>query len=97
MLKPTRSRWLPYGLVVLTLVVASAALHAQSGTPPQDEFVPISQLPAQDQLPAAPLLIGAYAFVWAALCGYVISLARRVSAVQRDVARLEDTVTRGRR
>ena len=31
-----------------------------------NEFVPISQLPPQDQLPAAPLLISAYVFVWLA-------------------------------
>ena len=32
--------------------------------PAQDEFVPIDELPADEKLPAAPLLIAAYAVVW---------------------------------
>ena len=55
----------------------------------QDEFVPIDQLPPQDQLPAAPLLIAAYAFVMLALFGYVVSVARRLGTVQRELERLE--------
>jgi CcmD family protein len=93
--KRTCPRWIPVVLTAFVLAASTPVLRAQAQAP-QDEFVPISQLPAQDQLPAAPLLIGAYAFVWVAICGYVISLARRVSSVQRDVARLEDDVTRGR-
>ena len=88
MFKRTCPRWIPVVLTALVLAASTSALRAQSQAP-QDEFVPVSQLPAQDQLPAAPLLIGAYAFVWVVICGYVISLARRVSSVQRDVARLE--------
>src|SRR5712691_1320082 len=62
---------------------------------PTDEFVPISHLPAQDQLPAAPLLVTAYAFVWLALFGYLVSVARRLSKVQREVERLESDMKRG--
>jgi CcmD family protein len=63
----------------------------------QDEFVPISQLPPQDQLPAAPLLVTAYAFVWVALFGYLVSVARRLSKVQREVDRLESDIAKGTR
>lgn len=62
-----------------------------------DEFVPISQLPAQDQLPAAPLLVTAYAFVWVALFGYLVSVGRRLSKVQREVERLESDIAKGSR
>jgi CcmD family protein len=62
-----------------------------------DEFVPISQLPPQDQLPAAPLLISAYAFVWVALLGYVVSVSRRLTKVQTEVERLEADVAKGTR
>jgi len=62
-----------------------------------DEFVPISQLPAQDQLPAAPLLVTAYAFVWLALFGYLVSVGRRLGKVQREVDRLESDIARGTR
>ena len=60
----------------------------------QDEFLPVSQLPPQDQLPAAPLLVTAYAFVWLALFAYVASVARRLSRVQHEVERLEADIKR---
>jgi CcmD family protein len=62
-----------------------------------DEFVPISELPPQDQLPAAPLLVTAYAFVWVALFGYLVSVGRRLSKVQREVDRLESDIAKGTR
>ena len=80
-----------------TALVWGALASARLAALQQDGFVPVSELPPAEQLPAAPLLVGAYAFVWVVICGYVISLARRVSSVQRDVARLEEDVTRGRR
>jgi CcmD family protein len=73
------------------------AQQPQSQPQQQDEFVPISQLPAQDQLPAAPLLVTAYAFVWLALFAYVVSVARRLAGVQREVERLESDIKRGTR
>jgi len=89
-------------LLVVGVAASGPALHADNGQPPagqeqQDEFVPISELPPQDQLPAAPLLIGAYVFVLAVFFAYVLSVARRLSGVQRDIARLEgDLARRGR-
>jgi len=59
-----------------------------------DEFVPISQLPAQDQLPAAPLLVTAYAFVWVVLFAYVMSVGRRLTKVQHEVERLETDIAK---
>jgi len=71
-------------------------VHARSQPqqPPQqqDEFVPIDELPPQDQLPAAPLLIAAYSFVALALFAYVVSVARRLGTVQRELERLESEV-----
>jgi CcmD family protein len=87
----------------LLLLVACAPLMAQQPQPQPappaatDEFVPISQLPAQDQLPAAPLLVTAYAFVWVALFGYLLSVGRRLTKVQREVDRLESDIARGTR
>jgi CcmD family protein len=84
-------------IVVLAFACAAGvpvAAAQQSSQPQaaQQEFVPIDQLPQlppQDQLPAAPLLIGAYVFVPAVLFLYLVSLARRMSAVQREIERLE--------
>jgi CcmD family protein len=77
--------------------LAPGAVAQQPPPEPQDEFVPVSELPPQDQLPSAPLLIGAYAFVWLALGGYVLSVARRLSTVQREVERLDSDVKKGSR
>jgi hypothetical protein len=60
--------------------------------PRQDEFIPVSELPPQEQLPAAPLLIAAYVVVLVAFFVYVGSIARRLNGVQRDVERLEVAV-----
>jgi CcmD family protein len=99
-------------LAVLLVIGVSAPAFAGSfgfeaaGQQPQpqpappaatDEFVPISQLPPQDQLPAAPLLIGAYAFVWVALFGYLLSVGRRLTKVQTEVERLDAEIGKGTR
>jgi CcmD family protein len=83
--------------VVLWLSLAAGAA-AQPPRPPeqQDEFVPISELPPQEQLPAQPLVIGAYAFAWVAIGAYVLSVARRLDSVRREIERLETDVQRGR-
>jgi CcmD family protein len=85
-------------------IAASSTGFGVAGQQPQpeppkqtDEFVPISQLPPQDQLPAAPLLVTAYSFVWLALFGYLVSVAQRLSKVQREVERLESDMKRSTR
>jgi CcmD family protein len=86
-------------ILVATLVIVSFPIATTAQQPPQplDEFVPISQLPPQDQLPAAPLLVTAYAFVWVALFLYVVSVARRLGKVQHEVERLESDMKKGTR
>jgi CcmD family protein len=70
----------------------------QPGQPTQqEEFVPLDQLPPQDQLPAAPLLVAAYSFVVLGLFAYLLSVARRLTAVTRDIERLESDVKRSGR
>jgi CcmD family protein len=85
-------------LLMLAALAAPARLAAQ--TPPQeqqDEFKPLSELPPQDQLPAAPLLVSAYAVVLLAFFLYVLSVARRLTTVQKEVDRLESDIKRGGR
>ena len=66
-----------------------AFLRAQvKPTEQQEQFTPISELPPEEQLAAAPLLVGAYAFVLAVLFGYLVMVARRLSAIERDINRL---------
>jgi CcmD family protein len=54
----------------------------------RDEFVPVSELPQTEQLPAAPLVIAAYAVFWLFPFGYLLSLRRRMAAVDRELADL---------
>ena len=58
----------------------------------QNEFLPVKDLPQHEQLPAAPLVMGAYAFVWVALVVYVWSLWRRVGSVQAELNELRRQV-----
>jgi CcmD family protein len=76
-------------VLFVVLILGTVVTAAQSVPPaPQQEFVPVSSLPPADQLPAAPLLIGAYAFVWVALVVYVWWLWRRIGRVERELADL---------
>lgn len=54
----------------------------------QDEFVPVKNLPQQEQLPGGPLVLAAYAFVWAALLVYVWTIWRRLGKVEREMREL---------
>lgn len=83
-------------VLLLALVLASAAAAQQPRPEQQDEFVPISELPPQEQLPSQPLVVAAYAFAWLALGGYVVSIARRLAAVQKEIERLETDAGRPR-
>ena len=88
-------------LFLIVLVLFASAPNAGAQQPPQpeqqNEFIPIDQLPPQDQLPAAPLLVAAYAIVMLALFFYVVSVARRLTTVQREMERLESDLKRGTR
>lgn len=58
-----------------------------------DDFVPVD--PAEhglEQLPAAPMVMAAYALVWLILIGYVWSLRRRQARVDLEVAALRARV-----
>ena len=88
-------------VVVLALLCLGALLpqlsvHAQQSTQ-QQEFLPADQLPPAEQIPAARLLIAAYAVVLVVLFLYVATVARRLTAVQREVERLEGDVKRAGR
>ena len=88
------------GRIVIVLMVAGIAaavapLRAQQPQPAQSaqgEFVPVKDLPQQEQLPAARFVVAAYAFVWVALLVYVWALWRRVGSVQREIIELRRRV-----
>lgn len=73
------------------LLVAAAVVHGQQ---PQTGFVPLNELPPSEQIPAAPLVIAAYAFVWIALLFYVWSVWRRLVRVEGELTALEHRVNK---
>jgi len=87
-------------LLVLLALLPGAVLGAQQPARPaatQEDFVPVGSLPQAEQLPAAPLVIGAYAFVWVALLVYVWTVWRRLLKVERDMRDLAGRINRPER
>ena len=90
---PGRARPLSEEEVERLLLTMRRDVASQPGdagqTNPTDEFIPISEVPPEDRLPAAPMLVGAYAFVMLAIFAYLVSLSRRLNAVARDLAKFD--------
>jgi len=80
-----------------SVVDQTVALSAQEQPKQQEVFTPIDQLPPQEQLPAAPLLVGAYVFVLLTLFGYIFMMSRRMTVIQREVDRLDNDLKRSGR
>jgi CcmD family protein len=77
-----------FALVLLLGCATAGPLLAQQPpqqSPAQEGFVPVDRLPAQEQLPATPLVIGAYAVAWVAVFGYLISIWARLGKVEREI------------
>jgi hypothetical protein len=81
-------------LSVLLLAVPSFALQPPAG---QNEFVPVDQLPPAEQMPAAPLLIAAYAVFLVLMVFYVWTVWRRLSRVETEMRALEQKLSRSAR
>jgi CcmD family protein len=83
-------------ITIVSMLLTAGALCAAAQPPPsapgRGDFVPLSSLPPAEQLPAAPLLIGAYIFVWLALLVYVWSIWRRMKKIERELADLQKRV-----
>jgi CcmD family protein len=75
--------------VISTLALLAPAAVAAVQTPPgQSEFVPAKDLPPTETIPAAPLLVAAYAIIWLAVMVYVWALWRRLNRVETEMRAL---------
>jgi len=81
-------RRLSIGITTL-LLTAVPALALQPPTQPQEGFVPLSELPPGQQVPAAPLLVGSYAFFLALMMFYLWTIWRRIGKVEHEMRELE--------
>jgi CcmD family protein len=96
--KRDKGRRLVLAALLCSLFVIAGAAHAQQPQEPPAGFVPAGSLPSQqEQLPAAPLVIGAYAVAWVAVFGYLWSIWQRIGRVERDLADVSRRIAAGER
>jgi CcmD family protein len=75
-----------FAVTVVGIVAPAWAAQQPAG---QDGFVPVNSLPPVESLPAAPMVMAAYAFVWVVLFVYLWSIWRRVRKVEHEIADLD--------
>jgi CcmD family protein len=75
------------------LLLLNTVVFAQPG---QSEFKPVTEIPASEQLPSAPLVIAAYAFVWLAFMVYVWMMWRKLGKVDEELHTLSTQIGKKR-
>jgi len=78
-------------LSTLLLTVPAMAFQPPTG---QEQFVPAKSLPQTEQMPAGPLLLTAYAFIWVAVAFYVWTIWRRLNKVEQEMRALAQKTSR---
>ena len=80
-------------MLLTVFLLMNAAAFAQPG---QSEFQPVTEIPASEQLPSAPLVIAAYAFVWLAFMFYVWMMWKKLGKVERELSQLSALIGKKR-
>jgi len=80
-------------IAVSWFALVAAPSFAFQAPAAQDGFVPISEVPPSERLPAAPFVIGAYAFFLVLMVVYIWSISRRLNHVQHEMKVLEQRTT----
>ena len=80
-------------ILLTVLLLMNAAVFAQPG---QSGFEPVTEIPASEQLPSAPLVIVAYAFVWLAFMVYVWMMWRKLGKVEQELRTLSAQIVNKR-
>ena len=75
-------------VALLAMPVAVSAQPPGQAPPGQEEFVPLSEVPPSEQIPAFTLVAAADGFVWLALMAYVWSVSSRLQKVERELTQL---------
>jgi CcmD family protein len=79
-----------WGIALTTM--PALALQPPAG---QSEFVPARDLPPAESIPAAPLLVAAYAIIWVLVLFYLWTIWRRLNKVETEMRALEQRQHRG--
>ena len=80
-------------IYLAVVLLTNAVVFAQPG---QSEFRPVTEIPASEQLPSAPLVIAAYAFVWLAFMVYVWMMWRKLGKVEQELSHLSAQIGKKR-
>ena len=75
------------------LLMMNTIAFAQPG---QSEFKPVTEIPASEQLPSAPLVIAAYAFIWLAFMFYAWTMWRKLGKVEQELQTLSSQIVNKR-
>jgi hypothetical protein len=78
-------RFLAAALSFALLAPALAAFQPQQ----QNEFRPLSEIPASEQLPGGTFVVIAYGFVWIAAMIYIWTIWRRLGKVEEEMRALQ--------
>ncbi len=91
------ARLLAAAMLCVMAVAATASLARAQQPParPSDGFVPVENLGSQEKIPAAPLVMGAYAIAWIMVFGYLWSIWQRLNRVERELAEISRRVPAG--
>jgi CcmD family protein len=81
--------------ILLTALLAAPAVLAGAQPPKtaDQEYLPVDT--AEEQIPAAPLVIGAYSVVWVGVVLYLWSIWQRLSRVERELAQVSRRIQPG--
>jgi type VI protein secretion system component VasF len=82
-------RRLSVAVVSFLLATVPALAFQQPPAEPQSGFVPLDSMPPREQIPAAPLLLGSYAFFLVLMLFYLWTIWRRVNHVEKEMHDLE--------
>ena len=83
-----RRTWFALVSCLLLGATVFAQQPAQGGGAATDGFVPLGSLPPGEGLPAAPFLIGSYAFFLVLMLFYLWTIWRRLSKVEKEMQEL---------
>lgn len=88
-------KWMAIVIVLAVALLSAAGVEAVQT--PQEGFVPVENLPNQEQLPAAPLVAAAYGVAWGVTIFYVWTVWRRLGRVEKELDAVRARINAGAR